>query len=234
MPSTSLDQPAAPAGKSPKALWVAICVLAVAVAALGGALVHKEVIGSATPTPVAVAPQAKAPDDFPTPPATQAVPPPPVTAPMAPVRAPEVIPPKFAQSNPEAAAPSTAPVPVTAPEAAPVKACSVCGRVESVHTVERAQPTSGVGAVAGGVVGGLVGNQIGSGNGRTAATVLGAVGGGFAGNTIERRTHMKTFYEVSVRMQDGSLRRVETSSAPPIGKAVTLKGKVLQPADGHM
>ncbi len=82
-------------------------------------------------------------------------------------------------------------------------------------------------------MGGLVGNQIGSGNGRTAATVLGAVGGGFAGNSIEKHVHTKTVYDVSVRMQDGSLRRVETNTAPPIGKAVTLRGNVLQPADGH-
>jgi len=36
-----------------------------------------------------------------------------------------------------------------------------------------------------------------------------------------------------VRMQDGSLRTVETATAPPVGKAVTLKGKLLQPADGR-
>jgi len=35
------------------------------------------------------------------------------------------------------------------------------------------------------------------------------------------------------RMQDGSLRTVETATAPPLGKAVTLKGKLLQPADGR-
>lgn len=222
-----------------KALWAAICVLAIAVAALGGALVHKEVTGSATataPTPastaVAAAPPAKTPDDFPGPPPVQAVAPPPPAAPAQapappPVRAPEVIPPKVVQANPAGAASGSAPAP------APVKPCSVCGHVESVRKVERQQPTSGVGAVAGGVVGGLVGNQIGSGNGRTAATVLGAVGGGFAGNSIEKHTHTKTVYDVSVRMQDGSVRRVETSTAPPIGKAVTLKGNVLRPADGR-
>jgi outer membrane lipoprotein SlyB len=96
--------------------------------------------------------------------------------------------------------------------------------------VQHQVPASGVGAVAGGVLGGVLGHQIGSGNGRTAATVIGAVGGGFAGNEIEKRTHTVTSYEVAVRMQDGSLRTVETRSAPPIGKPVTLKGKVLRPA----
>jgi outer membrane lipoprotein SlyB len=99
--------------------------------------------------------------------------------------------------------------------------------------VQHRVPASGVGAVAGGVLGGVLGHQIGSGNGRTAATVIGAVGGGFAGNEVEKRYHTVTAYEVGVRMQDGSLRTVETATAPPVGKAVTLKGKLLQPADGR-
>ncbi len=67
----------------------------------------------------------------------------------------------------------------------------------------------------------------------TAATVLGAVGGGYAGNEIEKRTHTVTVYQVGVRMDNGTLRSVETRSAPPIGKAVRLKGHTLSPADGH-
>ena len=35
-----------------------------------------------------------------------------------------------------------------------------------------------MGAVAGGVLGAVLGNQVGHGNGRAAATLLGAVGGG--------------------------------------------------------
>ena len=121
-----------------------------------------------------------------------------------------------------------------APAAPSAPLCTVCGHVESVRTVQREQPTSGVGAVAGGVVGGVVGNQVGHGNGRTAATMLGAVGGGFLGNHIERRTHTLTRYEVTVRMDDGSRRTVETRSAPPVGKDVTLKGQVLRPANRHL
>ena len=34
-----------------------------------------------------------------------------------------------------------------------------------------------IGTIAGGVAGGVVGNQFGGGNGKTALTVLGAVGG---------------------------------------------------------
>jgi hypothetical protein len=59
------------------------------------------------------------------------------------------------------------------------------------------------------------------------------VGGGYAGNEIEKRTHTVTVYQVGVRMDNGTLRSVETRSAPPIGKAVRLKGHTLSPADGH-
>jgi outer membrane lipoprotein SlyB len=237
MDSISPSQPAATLGKPTRALWAAICVLAAAVAALGGALIHKEV-GDAAPqsAPIAAlagAPQpVRAPDDFAPPAVQQAVPAqPPAGAVQAPppVRAPQVIAPRVAQAETvPAAAPGPAPAP--APQAA--KPCAICGHVESVRKIERPKPTTGVGAVAGGVVGGLVGNQIGSGTGRTVATVAGAVGGGFAGNAIEKKVHTDTVYQVNVRMQNGSLRTVETAAAPPIGEPVTLKGNVLRPANG--
>ena len=228
-----------PAARSSRTLWVVIGVLSIAVASLGGALVHQQIDGAAKPqaTQFAAAAPVRAPEDF-KPPATQTQPDPPppqaveaATPPPAPVRAPAVI----AQNT---AAGGTAAVAAAgdgeAPPPSPArKACSVCGHVESVKTIKRQKPTTGVGAVAGGVVGGVVGNQIGSGRGRTLATVAGAVGGGFAGNEVEKRTHTQTVYRVSVRMEDGRLRTVETATAPPIGKAVTLKNNVLRPADGH-
>jgi len=222
MDSTPLE--AAP-GRSLKAMWAAIGALAVAVAALGGMLLHQQGRSAApasTPA-VAVAPASplKAPDDGP-PGLVPAAPPAVVAQAAAPVRAPEVLPPP----------PAPAPAPA-APAPRPARVCTVCGHVESVRPVQRQVPASGVGAVAGGVLGGVLGHQVGQGNGRTAATVIGAVGGGFAGNEVEKRYHTATVYEVGVRMQDGSLRTVETATAPPLGKAVTLKGKLLQPADGR-
>ena len=147
-----------------------------------------------------------------------------------PVRAPEASAPNTAQA--EAAPAAGQPPAAAAPAPAPAKPCSVCGHVESVRKIERPKPTTGVGAVGGAVVGGVLGNQIGSGRGRTVATVAGAVGGGFAGNAVEKKTRTDTVYQVSVRMQDGSLRTVETATAPPVGKAVTLQGNVLKPANG--
>lgn len=84
--------------------------------------------------------------------------------------------------------------------------CSSCGRVESVQAVQSAAKPSGVGIGVGAVIGGLLGNQVGGGNGRTLATVAGAVGGGYAGNEVEKRTHTTTSYQVRVRMDDGETR----------------------------
>jgi len=108
--------------------------------------------------------------------------------------------------------------------------CGHCGTVESVTPVERTVPTSGVGAVAGGVVGGLLGNQMGGGNGRAAMTVLGAVGGGFAGNAIEKHVKKKTVYQMRIRMNDGTVRTVEQSAAIAAGTPVVLKGHTARPA----
>lgn len=100
--------------------------------------------------------------------------------------------------------------------------------------VERsAKPAGpGVGAVAGGVIGGLLGNQMGHGGGRAAATLLGAVGGGFAGNAIEGQMRKEIVYRVRVRMEDGSRRTVEVRRAPSVGSRVTLKGATLHTNDG--
>jgi uncharacterized protein YcfJ len=46
---------------------------------------------------------------------------------------------------------------------------------------------SPIGIGVGAVVGGLLGNQIGGGNGKTLATIAGAVGGGYVGNEIAKR-----------------------------------------------
>ena len=84
--------------------------------------------------------------------------------------------------------------------------CNSCGRVESVQAVRSAAKPSGVGIGVGAVIGGLLGNQVGGGNGRTLATVAGAVGGGYAGNEVEKRTHTTTSYQVRVRMDNGETR----------------------------
>lgn len=103
--------------------------------------------------------------------------------------------------------------------------CSHCGVVEAVRPVQQKGEGSGVGAVAGGVLGAVVGHQMGGGSGKTAMTVLGALGGGVAGNEVEKRTKATTVYEVQVRMEDGSLRTFTSASSPTPGAPVTVDGR---------
>ncbi|MDP4301297.1 outer membrane lipoprotein [Leptothrix discophora] len=115
---------------------------------------------------------------------------------------------------------------------APAPVCGNCGVVESVTAVKRKGEGSGVGAVAGTVVGGAVGNQFGKGDGRTAMTVLGAIGGAVAGHEVEKQVKATTVYVVKVRTDDGELRTVEQASAPAVGARVKVEGKTLKPLQG--
>lgn len=125
-------------------------------------------------------------------------------------------------------APAASPVLVTQAPAKPM--CASCGTVQSVTPITREAPGSGVGVIAGGVLGGVVGNQMGKGNGRAATTILGAIGGGWAGNAIEKNMKKTTAYSVRVRMEDGSTRTIEQSSSPMVGSKVTLDGNTIRPA----
>ena len=108
--------------------------------------------------------------------------------------------------------------------------CATCGVVESVQAVKKKGDGTGLGAVAGGVVGGAVGSQMGKGNGRTAMTVLGAIGGGFAGHEIEKQARAETVYAVRVRMDDGSVRSFQRAQPVAVGTPVTVQGQTLRVA----
>ena len=103
------------------------------------------------------------------------------------------------------------------PPARPVIAsCTSCGTVESVRTVEVKGQGTGLGAVAGGVTGAVVGHQIGNGNGNVAMTILGAAGGAFAGNEIEKNVKKHYSYRVTVRMDDGTYRTISQANPPSV------------------
>jgi outer membrane lipoprotein SlyB len=116
----------------------------------------------------------------------------------------------------------------TLPPPPPPKAiCAHCGTVTAVTPVQRDGAGSGAGAVAGAVLGGLLGNQVGGGTGKTLATVVGAVGGGYAGNTVEKRMKKETVYQIDLRMEDGSTRRLEHASPLSVGAHVTVANGVI-------
>ena len=113
-----------------------------------------------------------------------------------------------------------------APKVASV--CGHCGVVESVVAVKHKGEATGLGAVAGGVLGAVVGHQMGNGNGKKAMTVIGAVGGGVAGNEVEKRARGDTVYQVRVRMDDNTERTIEQAEPPHVGARVDVQGGTLK------
>jgi outer membrane lipoprotein SlyB len=103
------------------------------------------------------------------------------------------------------------------------------GQIVAINTVRTEEPTTGLGALGGAVIGGLAGTQIGNGRGKTAATIVGALGGGLAGNTVEHAVHKATSYDVQVRMGDGSYRNFTYQAEPgfQVGQRVHVSGESL-------
>ena len=88
------------------------------------------------------------------------------------------------------------------------------GHVTSITPISTQGKETGLGVIGGAVVGGLLGNQVGGGNGRTLATVAGAVGGGYAGHVAENHYNRDTQYRVNVRMDNGANRSFTYQAAP--------------------
>lgn len=241
-------QPGQQNSSNAKPLWAAVGILGVAVIGMGGTMIYQ----GQTPAPVAqlaaVSPELATPlgaasmarfsaggtnaaDDMIEKPT--AVPAKPAPAPAKKVAKPAPQPSPSAAPNTAGAAPAAEPTPApVAVVAAPI--CGNCGAIESVTPIERTTKADGpsVGAVGGGVLGAVLGNQVGNGNGRTVATILGAIGGGFAGNEVEKRMKKETVYRVGVRMDDGSRRSFEVSQSPAVGSKVTIDGASIRSRDG--
>ena len=97
---------------------------------------------------------------------------------------------------------------------APPPLCNYCGTVDSIRTIEKPGEGSAVGVIAGGLLGGLLGHQVGQGRGNTAATIVGAAGGAYAGHQVEKNVKKVIQYEISVRMDDASMRNVSYDAEP--------------------
>lgn len=202
-----------------KALLPTLAVMAVAVAAMATTLVvtrsgaHEDNRPAVVEAPRMLKPQADRDAISPSSPAARAAAQPQTAQPQAALGSPTL---KPAQTM--AAAP----------------ACGNCGVVESVVAVQRQEPVKGIGNtgvttghVAGGVIGGLLGNQVGHGSGRTAATVLGAAGGAYAGGEIQKNMHKYTAYQMRVRMDDGQIKTIEQRAAVAAGSRVAVeKGRL--------
>jgi outer membrane lipoprotein SlyB len=101
--------------------------------------------------------------------------------------------------------------------------CNDCGQVQSIRLVEEQGKGSGLGLVAGGVLGGVLGHQIGSGTGRTVATVAGAAGGAYVGNTVEKNKNAQTYWLVTIKMDGGNTRTFHYSNQPAVHEGERVK-----------
>jgi len=187
---------------------------AVGVAAITGLIPHSK--GQITEQAPIAATEAPAPSTESMPAAAPAATPPamPVKkhvakAPKAPT-APQVayadVPAMTPPPPPVAQAPQTyeAPKPAVKP--------GVYGVVESVREVEQKGDAKGVGAVGGGVAGAVLGHNIGDHN--KLVTVLGAAGGAFVGNQIEKQARATKHWELTVRYDDGTTQTFNSDAQP--------------------
>lgn len=253
--ATDIVQPSQPMSSNAKPLWAAVAILGAAVLAMGGTMIYQgrgiapaAQVAAVASTSAAMTSEFTKPavavsaarssaggtnpaDDMIEKPSVQPAKPAPVPAKKVVRPAPQPRPSPAPSTAGVAPSPAPTPTPV-AVVAAPI--CSNCGSIESVTQVERTTKADGpgVGAVAGGVAGAVLGHQVGNGNGRAVATILGAIGGGFAGNAIEKNLKKETVYQVGVRMDDGSRRTVEVAQAPAMGSKVTVEGAGLRSNDG--
>jgi outer membrane lipoprotein SlyB len=218
-----------------KALIPTLAVMAVAVAALATTLMVSRANSQSGQYPVTATAEVPA--------ATNVVTPKPAYTAQAPVRAPlavqaaqpvRSVPAPHQQTSHQQASyqqPSQMqPAPVQV-----AQVCHTCGVVESSTAVQRQGEVNGIGnsqiglgTIAGGLLGAVLGNQVGHGNGRTAATVLGAAGGAYAGNAVQKNMSKVTVYDMRIRMNDGSFRTIEQSNPISSGTQVYVEGNSIR------
>ena len=108
------------------------------------------------------------------------------------------------------------------------------GYVTNVQFMRGGSDSGGiVGTVAGGAIGGLAGHQVGGGSGRTAATIVGAVGGALIGRALEQNMAgaqgSGDFYRVTVQFDSGAVRTFDYAQMPNVqtGDRVRADGNQL-------
>lgn len=102
--------------------------------------------------------------------------------------------------------------------------------VESIRqVVEKKEGDSPWGMLAGGLIGGGLGSLVGGGNGRTAATIVGALGGGYVGHKVEN-SQTQVVYEIGVKYDNGTWGTIRQTASPPfrIGDRVLVTDRGLE------
>jgi outer membrane lipoprotein SlyB len=95
--------------------------------------------------------------------------------------------------------------------------CGNCGKVIAINRIEIDGDGRYIGGtVVGGLLGAAIGSQIGGGDGRTAAGVVGAVGGALIGREIEKRRDRNEAFEVVIQLTNGQRHGVVYEDSPPL------------------
>ena len=97
-------------------------------------------------------------------------------------------------------------------EPKPVVKPGLLGTVVAVREVEQKGEGKGVGAVGGGLAGAVLGHNIGDHN--KLLTVLGAAGGAFVGNQVEKQARATKHWELTVRYDDGTTQTFNSDAQP--------------------
>ena len=95
--------------------------------------------------------------------------------------------------------------------------CASCGAIESVNLVEvNSDAPNILGTIAGGLLGGVAGHQVGGGSGKDLATIIGAIGGAYAGNRVENNMGKTKVFRVTVRLDAGTSQSFDYASDPTV------------------
>jgi len=140
--------------------------------------------------------------------------------------------PSYAPGAPDMQAANVPPPPPAPVEAQKPVIDPNLGVVQSVKEVTHEPKSNGVGPIVGGIAGAVLGNQVGHGMGKNIATVLGAAGGAYAGKELEQKERTTKSWEITVRLDDGSYRTIQSTTAPfwHGGERVRLVDGQLRPA----
>jgi outer membrane lipoprotein SlyB len=114
-------------------------------------------------------------------------------------------------------------------ETRPIVKPGLPGTVAAVREVEQKGEGKGLGAVGGGLAGAVLGHNIGDHN--KLVTVLGAAGGAFVGNQIEKQARATKHWELTVNFDDGTTQTMSSEAQPfwHQGDRVRLYEGKLQP-----
>ena len=103
------------------------------------------------------------------------------------------------------------------------------GTVESIREDQVQNVDNTLGMIGGALIGGGLGSLVGGGTGKTVATIVGAIGGGYAGNEIAKRD-TTLVWRIGIRYDDGTYATVQQTAAPGlrIGDRVRVTGSGIE------